>query len=270
MIAPGLYVGAVMHRRLVAPPHRFLYDHFWVAVDLDAPAPATRLFSRDRANLFSLLARDHADGKPGDLRAKIAALAPALDLSGPMILLATPRLFGFVFNPLSVYFCHGRDGRPSAIAWEVSNTFGARHTYVIAVAPGAGRLVRQSCAKRLHVSPFLPMSFDYRFRVEADADRFVIGIVDQAREGPALVAAWTAARRDLTDAALLGLLARAPLATFRIVAAIHWEALKLWRKGAKFRRAPPGSEQPIAAHGASLHLAPANLSPMNATSEAAE
>jgi DUF1365 family protein len=267
MIAPGLYLGRVMHRRLKNPPHRFDYASFWLALDLD-DFPRLALLSRDRFNLFSLHARDHADGAPGDLRRKIAAKAEGIDVSGRMILLTMPRLLGFVFNPLSVYVCHDAQGRLSAFVWEVSNTFGARHTYVIAAEPGS--VVRQSAPKRLHVSPFLDMGLSYQFRVEARGDELRLGIIDRDADGPVLAAALTAARRDLTDSALLRLAARAPWATLKVFAAIHWEALRLWWKGAKFRRAPQGSENPIAAHAASLHRAAANLSPTKAVNAAAE
>ena len=267
MIAPGLYVGRVTHRRLRAPAHRFSYGGFWVALDLDdlaETAAGLRWFSLDRPNLFAFYGRDHADGKPGDLKAKIAARAAGLDVSGRMIVLCMPRLLGFVFNPLSVFFCHDAAGRPSAVAWEVSNTFGARHTYVIAVNNTTGA-IRQSCDKRLHVSPFLDMEMTYQFRVDAAPDAFKIGIVDRARDGPALYAAFAATRRDLTDAALLRLALQAPFATLKVVAAIYWEALRLWLKGAGFRRAPRGSERPVADHAASLHRAEANRSPTKET-----
>jgi DUF1365 family protein len=269
MIEPGLYLGEVMHRRLTAPPHRFAYNSFWVAVDLDK-RPALRLFGFDRPALFSLHARDHADGTTGDLRLKIAASAEGLDVSGRMILLTMPRLFGFVFNPLSVYFCHDAGGTFSGLAWEVSNTFGARHTYVIAAAPQDG-VVRQSCDKRLHVSPFLDMGLSYQFRVEARGDKLTLGIIDRGRDGPALAAALTATRRPLTDLSLAALALRAPFATLKIMAAIHWEALRLFLKGAKYRPTPPGAGPPIAAHATSVHSrADANISPTKAASDAAE
>ncbi len=269
MIEPGLYSGEVMHRRMTAPPHRFAYSSFWIAVDLDRP-PKLRLFSLDRRNLFSLNARDHADGTPGPLRAKIAAKAEGIDVSGRMILLTMPRLFGFVFNPLSVYFCHDGTGRLSALAWEVSNTFGARHTYVIPALSQDG-VVRQTCDKRLHVSPFLEMGMRYQFRVEARGDRLSLGIVDRAKDGPVLAAALTATRRSMTDAALAALALRAPFATLKIVAAIHWEAVRLLFKGARFHKTPPGAGPAIADDASSVHpLAAANLSPTKAVSEAAE
>ncbi len=269
MIAPGLYIGAVMHRRLKSPPHRFAYGGFWLAIDLDA-FPKLRLLSLDRRNLFSLHARDHADGSPGSLRDKIAAKAEGVDVSGRMVLFTVPRLLGFAFNPLSLYACHDAAGRPSALAWEVSNTFGARHTYVIPVEDATDGVVRQSAPKLMHVSPFLDMGLSYQFRVEAAAETLKIGIVDRGPDGPLLAAAVTASRRELTDAALLKLALAAPWATLKIVAAIHWEALRLWLKGAKFRGAPQGSEQPVAAHGSSFHRTEAKRSPTKAVSEAAE
>jgi DUF1365 family protein len=114
------------------------------------------------------------------------------------------------------------------------------------------------------------MALSYQFRVEASADALKIGIVDRAPDGAILAAALTATRRELTDSALLKLALAAPFATLKVIAAIHWEALRLWLKGAKFRSAPPGSERPIAAHSMSLHRAAAKRSPTKAVSEAAE
>jgi uncharacterized protein len=273
MIEPGLYTGAIMHRRLASPPHRFTYESFWVALDLDALEAATsrlRLFSIERINLFSFYPRDHADGDAGSLRRKIEAISNGVDVSGRMMLLTMPRLLGFVFNPLSVYFCHDASGAPSAIAWEVSNTFGGRHTYFIVIEGVESGVVRQACVKQLHVSPFLEMQLGYQFRVEASKQKLSIGIVDRAAKGAVLAASLTASRREMTDRALLGLFLRSPAATLKVIAAIHWQALKLWLKGAKFRSAPAGSEQPVSGHAASFHRAAANLNPTKAVREAAD
>ena len=268
MIAPGLYIGAVTHKRFRAPAHRFRYACFWIALDLD-DMPKLRWFSHDRANLFAFFARDHADGRSPDLRASIAAKAEGLDVSGRMILFCMPRMFGFVFNPLSVYFCHDADDALSAVAWEVTNTFGSRHTYVI-TARREG-VVRQACDKRLHVSPFLDMAMSYQFRVEVHGGRVSIGVVDRDHDGLVLAAAISAERRPLTDCALFALAARAPLSTVKVVAAIHWEALRLWFKGARFYREPADARCAIADGAASVHpRADANLSPMKASSEATQ
>ncbi len=266
MIAQGLYVGQVMHRRFRPKPHRFAYSCFWLALDLDQlerTARRLRLFSLERFNLFSFYASDHADGAPGDLKGKIASQArdAGFDASGRMVLLTMPRVLGYVFNPLSVYFCHDPSGLLTAIAWEVSNTFGARHTYIIAVELSADGAVRQSCPKLLHVSPFLDMDIAYQFRVEAIGEALRIGILDRAGDGVVFAAALSAQWRNLDDPALLAISARIPLATLKVTFAIHWEALRLWLKGARFRAAPAGSTQPIAAHAVSAHGEPAPALP---------
>ena len=131
--------------------------------------------------------------------------------------------------------------------------------------------MRQKCAKRLHVSPFLDMGLSYQFRVEMRGDRLSVGIIDRSENGPALAAALTATRRPMTDSALALLALCAPFATLKIVAAIYWEALRLFLKGAKFHKTPPGAGPAIAAHASSVHsLAAANLSPTKAVNEAAE
>ena len=159
-----------------------------------------------------------------------------------------PRMLGFVLNPLSVYFCHDPDGRLAAVLYEVNNTFGQRHTYAMAVAPGAGA-IRQRCGKAFYVSPFLPMELGYHFTLAAPDTAVSIEIAVHDAEGPVLHALFQGERRPLTDRALAGVLAAFPLMTLKVVAGIHWEALKLWLKGMSFvprrddRRLRPGTEE---------------------------
>ncbi len=181
--------------------------------------------------MFSFHDSDHGDGK-GQLRDWVAAQlgAAGIALAAPKIsLLCYPRIFGYVFNPLSVYFCADGDAL-RAILYEVHNTFGERRTYVIAVAPGAAA-VEQSCAKELYVSPFVPMDCLYRFHIEPPADRVMVRIDENDAEGLLLTASFAGARRALTDGALLKALVAYPLMTLKVTAAIHWEAAKLFFKG---------------------------------------
>ena len=170
MIEPGLYVGSVMHRRSRPVRRRFEYRVFWLILDLDRlreTASGLRLMSLERFNLLSFYARDHADGRDGSLRDKITSLATAggFAADGPMLLMTMPRVLGYVFNPISVFFCHDARNRMTAIVWEVSNTFGGRHSYVIGVDDPEASVLRQRCRKELHVSPFIGMEIDYHFRV---------------------------------------------------------------------------------------------------------
>ena len=260
MIEPGLYVGSVMHRRSRPVRRRFEYRVFWLILDLDRldeTASALKLMSLERFNLLSFYARDHADGCDGSLRDKIASLATAAGFAadGRMLLMTMPRVMGYVFNPISVFFCHDARDRLTAIVWEVSNTFGGRHSYVIGVDDPDAAVLRQRCRKELHVSPFIGMEIDYHFRVVRRGDRLTIGIADHDRDGLLMSAAMTAVRRPLTDRALLAAFACVPFETAKVIAAIHWEALRLWLKGARYLTGPAGDEKSIDRHSASAQPA---------------
>jgi len=241
----ALYVGAVTHRRLRPKPHRLRYRVFSLLLDLDeipTLARNLRLFSHRRFNLFGFDECDHADGSGTPLRQWVECqlAAAAIDLQGGSIrLLAMPRVLGYGFNPISVYFCHHRDGHLLALLHEVHNTFGERHTYLIPVeSPGDSAEIRQDCDKAFHVSPFMAMNMRYEFRVRAPGKALNIVIRGTDANGPIIVAALAGERRELTDAALLGAFLRTPLLTLKVIAGIHWEALRLWRKGLKFYGKP--------------------------------
>jgi DUF1365 family protein len=242
--ASALYVGRVMHRRLRPRPHEFSYRGFWFVFDIDEIDALTRrlgLFSRNRFNLFSFHDRDYGDRTGAALRPQIERHMAAAGLApdgGAIRLLTLPRIFGYVFNPLSVFFINDAAGGLRAILWEVSNTFGQRHFYLIPVADPDSRAIRQSCAKQLHVSPFLEMDMTYHFRVAPPAVRMLVSIIAADDEGALLVAAMNGERRELGDGALLRAFARAPFMTLKVIVAIHWEALRLWLKGMCFHPSP--------------------------------
>ncbi len=239
----ALYVGTVMHRRLRPRPHRFRYRAFWMLIDLDdieGLSSRLRLFSHNRANLLSLHDADHGDGSAMPLRAQMARqLADAgIDLAGGAIrLFCMPRTFGYSFNPLSLYFCHRPDGALAAIVYQVHNTFGERHCYVMPVDAPSGA-VRQACGKSFYVSPFMDMDLSYAFRVAAPDDRVAVMIRVGTAEGTLMHAGLQGRRRDLTDGALLRVLAAIPAVTLKVTAAIHWEAARLWLKGMRLRPRP--------------------------------
>jgi len=246
--ASALYTGRVMHQRLRPARHRLEYRVFSVLVDLDElPALDGRLrwFSVNRRNLFSLHEADYGTGAPGGLRAHIdrTLTQAGLPTGGPVQLLTMPRILGYAFNPLSVYFCHQPDGALQAIVYEVNNTFGERHSYAIPVSSGeafAPRL-RQGCGKEFHVSPFMELAMQYAFDIappRADREHLRVGITVQDGKGPVLAARWLARRRPLTDTALLRAFFTHPLLTLKVVGAIHWEALQLWLKRVPWHRKP--------------------------------
>jgi hypothetical protein len=239
--AAALYFGEVMHARLKPIGHRFTYRVMSLLIDLDRLDDADRqsaLFAVNRAALYSFNEADHGwrDGSPLRAYALSCAAQHAIDLTGGRVwLLCYPRLFGFTFNPLSVYFCHRADGELALVIYEVRNTFGDINSYVLPVQPGelseAG--VRQQQAKLFYVSPFIEMTMRYHFRVSLPGKRVKLRILETDREGPLLAATFNGRRESLTTAALLRSLFALPLVTLKIVAAIHWEALRLWLKGAR-------------------------------------
>ncbi|WP_292114368.1 DUF1365 family protein [Brevundimonas sp.] len=245
--ASALYQGRVTHRRLRPRAHRLAYRVFWLLLDLDeidGLDRRLRLFSRNRFNLLSFHDRDHGDGSGAALRPGIeswlARVGVELD-GGPIRLLTMPRVLGYVFNPISVYYCHRPDGRLAALVYEVTSTFGRRHAYVAPVSPPAAAdgTFRQQAAKALYVSPFMGMEMDYRFRGGTPGETLGLAIDALDADGVLLSAGLKAHRRPLGDRAILAACLTTPLLTLKVVAAIHWEALRLWLKGVRLTRQPP-------------------------------
>ena len=252
-MSSALYFSRVMHRRLMPVRHRFDYRVFSLWLDIDQTstlAAGLRLFSHNRFNLFSFHDRDHGrrDGSP--LRPWVeAALADAgIDLAGgPIHLLCFPRVLGYVFNPISIYYCRHADGRLRAMLYEVRNTFGESHSYLIPVAddrPGDTPVI-QSCDKRLYVSPFIGMQARYRFRLNDPGERLSVLIRQNVAEGELLIATMNGRRAPMTDRSLAQAFVTHPLMTLKVIGAIHWQALRLWRKGAKPQRRVPPPATPV-------------------------
>jgi DUF1365 family protein len=239
--AASLYVGEVMHARLKPIGHRFSYRVMSLLIDLDRLDAANRqspLFGVNRAALYSFKEADHGDRDGSPLRgwAQRCGAARGIDLSGGrVLLLCYPRLLGYTFNPLSVYFCYRADGELALVIYEVRNTFGEIHPYVLPVGPDqvsdAG--VRQSQEKLFYVSPFIEMAMRYHFRVLPPQDSVRLRILETDREGSLLAATFNGRRRALNTAELLRAFFAFPLVTLKIVAAIHWEALRRWVRGAR-------------------------------------
>lgn len=248
--ASALYRGGVMHRRLRPKVHELNYRVFWLLLDLaeiDGLDRRVRLFSRNRFNLLSFYDRDHGDGSGAALRPQIEVwLGQAgIDIGdGTIRLLTMPRVLGYVFNPISLYYCYGTDGRLAAMVYEVTSTFGVRHAYVIPVPAEdqAEGLIRQGAAKALYVSPFMGMEMDYEFRGHAPAERLDMTINGIDAEGLLITAAMSAERRPFDDRNLWSAAVALPFMTMKVVAAIHWQALKLWFKRVPLTRQPPPAQ----------------------------
>ncbi|GLQ05937.1 DUF1365 domain-containing protein [Sneathiella chinensis] len=238
----ALYFGTVIHRRLFPASHLLKYNLFYMLIDLDELADLSRkvrFFSVGRPNLVSFRPTDFGDGSPTDLKQQLLDLfesrAPAAPIER-ISLLCLPRILGYVFNPISVYFGHDKTGRVRAVTYEVSNTFRERHWYVFDLGvspaePNGKTPFRHGCDKAFYVSPFLEMDCRYDFSLLPPAERLALGI-RQSRQGkPVLNASFTGKRVPLTSRSLAGALIRIPFASLKIMAGIHWEAFKIWRKG---------------------------------------
>ncbi len=242
----AIYHGDVVHERLRPKHHKLRYRVFSLMVDLDHVAELgqrLRLFSHNRFNLFSFHDRDHGPGDGQDLAAHLRTLlsSAGLDAFGTRILLLSyPRMLGYVFNPLSVYFCLDGAGRLGAIAYEVNNTFHERKTYLLAAkGDNEDRSLYQKCAKSLYVSPFNTARGTYSFHVQPPDERVAIGVAVRDDEGPLMRAHFAGAHQPLSDAALARLALRYPLMTLKVIGGIHLEAFRLWWKGVPLVRRHP-------------------------------
>lgn len=250
MSTPEHIAGHTYHGRKGDIANGFRYSVDYVLLDAEDEKLATPwLFARNARGLTSLHDSDHG-GPPkrgrGALWARKILQANDLDCSGQLLLLAQPRMLGHVFNPVSFWLCHTKRDQLCAVIAEVTNTYGERHSYLChhpdmrAIQPSD----RLKSRKLLHVSPFQPVEGGYEFRFDITADR--IGIfIDYTSQSGGLIATLSGPRAPLTNGAILRSCLRRPLGARRVLALIHWQALKLWWKGATFRNPPKPPETEV-------------------------
>jgi DUF1365 family protein len=199
--------------------------------------------------LLSFRRRDHGPRDGTSLRQWAQdLLAPhGIDLQGgKILLLCLPRLLGYTFNPLSIWYCHHRDGSLQAVICEVNNTFGEHHFYLLhAQGQAMPWPARAELDKRFHVSPLIGMQARYRFRLSKPDQRLAVTIEEFQDGSPMLIATQTGSMQALNDRSLLLALLRTPLMTFKVITAIHWQALKIWLRGAPFFRKPEPPEEQV-------------------------
>jgi len=251
-LAGGLVRARIYHKRNRPKVNEFKYHAFYFCVNLqDIDRIKRPLVSVDRFNLVSFHRKDFGPRDGSDLKVWIRDILKTNGLGdvadGDVVLQGHPRVLGYVFNPVSFWFCHDRVGALRAVLAEVSNTFGERHLYLVShedkrpIAPTDWLASR----KVFHVSPFLPVEGGYRFRFRLEDGRVRADIHYHDEQGPMLVTYVDGERRDLSSGAVLRALLRHPLMTLAVIGLIHYQALKLWLKKARFHRKPEPPQQTL-------------------------
>lgn len=241
-----LHLGEVLHRRLRPVDNAFRYPVFFLRFPLSRESElAGPLFGVNRTRLFSFHHADHGDGRaPAAWIRELLAREGVAGADGEIELQTFPRVLGYVFNPVSFWYCHAADGLLRAVVAEVNNTFGERHCYLLAHADGSAIRAGQSLTARkaFHVSPFCDISGGYRFRfhaAERDGHRRMVARIDLAdAEGDLIRTSISGTARAFGSAALLRVAFTYPFMTFAVMARIHWQALRLWVRGVPFFRKP--------------------------------
>ena len=239
----ALYVGEVRHARYQPKKHRFAYRVFSALLnidDIDSGTLGLKLFSINRFNLFSIRQRDHGakDGSP--LRPFIEGLLAEANIAKPdeILILCYPRMLGFAFNPLTVYYCLAGD-IVTAMVYEVRNTFGDDHIYVVPLDDSSNETpILHERDKLMHVSPFIGMQARYHFSTAKPDDTLRLVIRETQDGKPLLVASFYGRHKPLSDRALLRAFFTHPLMTVKVLVAIHYEAAKIFMKGVPFIKRP--------------------------------
>lgn len=249
MAKPWLFRGRLGHTRLAPVQHDFSYPAFFICFPLSRKQDLkSRLFSLNRFNLFSYHDADHGDGSDSENWIRhLLAQEKVGNTEGDIHLLCLPRMLGFVFNPVSFWFCHDKNETLRVIVCEVNNTFGEKHCYLLQAA-GAGIITADTelqTRKVFHVSPFFPVHGEYRFYFMHENEHCTARIHYQ-EDGQLLLKTTLAGRaQSLDDRHLLQLFFSYGWFTLLVLIRIHWQAFKLWRKGLNFHRKPTPPAQEI-------------------------
>lgn len=236
----ALYNGVVTHRRLNPVGHHIHYRIFYLLIDLDELVDLGRnipFLSVNKRNLVSFFTKDFGDGAPTSLKTRVRAQLKrqGMDMEITSVrLLCIPRIFGYAFNPLSTYYCYDANDNLRALVYEVSNTFGERHSYILpAGSTNSKGLMKQACNKELYVSPFMPMDCRYEFSILPPGGSIALSIRQFHDDKPIMNASFIGQHSALTPRTLGLAILKFPFNSLKVIAGIHWEALKLWLKGMK-------------------------------------
>ena len=234
----SIYNGTVIHKRFKPKTHFFKYSVFSLFIDLselDQLDKTINIFSYNKFNVVSFYEKDHGNRDGSSLIEWVKKNLDENKINSKNIkikLLCYPRIFGYVFNPLSVFYIYDNNEKLICILYEVKNTFGEQHTYIFKVENN--NLLQHNCEKKFHVSPFIEMDCNYFFRILKPTEKISV-IIDQYQSNEKILyASQDGIRRDFTSSELIRSYLKHPLMTFKIIIAIHFEAFKLWSKGIRY------------------------------------
>ena len=234
-----IYTGNVVHKRFKPKIHFFKYKVFSLLIDLSEIHlldKDLKIFSYNKFNIISFYDKDHGPRDGSSVKNWVIDNLKKnnIDTNDIQIkLLCYPRIFGYVFNPVSVFYVYDKNLNLISILYEVKNTFGEQHTYVFK-SDINNNLVQHMCKKKFHVSPFIEMDCVYFFRLLKPGNKISVIIDQNDKEGKILYASQDGVKSEITNANLTKSYLKHPLMTFKIILAIHFEAFKLWSKGIKF------------------------------------
>tara|TARA_B100001540_G_scaffold309618_1_gene326106 strand:- start:446 stop:1216 length:771 start_codon:yes stop_codon:yes gene_type:complete len=233
-----IYDGKVIHKRFKPKEHYFKYKVFSLFLDLDELDQISNkisFFSYNKFNLLSFYDKDHGDRDGSNLIGWVKNNLDKIDIDSKNIkvkLLCYPRILGYVFNPLSIFFVYNNSSELISILYEVKNTFGEQHTYIFKTEP-SDKSINNNCTKKFFVSPFMNLSSHYFFKILIPGNKLSVVIDQRDQDGKLLFASQDGIRSELSSKNLLLSYLKHPFMTLKIISAIHFEALRLWLKGIK-------------------------------------
>jgi len=233
-----IYSGLTTHKRFKPKKHFFTYKTFSLLIDLEEVKDLEKkikFFSYNKFNILSFYNIDHGPRDGSSLNnwvKKILSSAKINIVDGKIKLLCFPRFFGYVFNPLSIFYCYDKNSKLKAVLYEVKNTFNEQHTYIFRNR-SSSNIILHKCKKKLYVSPFIAMKTFYNFRLSKPKNNISILIKQSDVSGLLLIAHQAGKRIKLNSYNLFIQFLKHPLMSFKVIAAIHFEAFRLWTKGIK-------------------------------------
>ncbi len=234
-----IYNGIVKHQRFKPVKHSLKYKTFSLLIDLDeleSLAKEISIFSLNKFNIFSFYTKDHGERDGSSIKDWVLKNIKKFNINNNITkikLLCYPRIFGYVFNPLSIFYCY-ENNNLRAIFYEVKNTFNEQHTYIFKIKND--EKIEQKCKKKFYVSPFMDMETYYNFRLLDPKEKLSVFIKQTDKKETILTATQTGDRKELSSKQLIINFFKYPFMTIKIIGSIHYEALLLWKKGAIFRK----------------------------------